>query len=478
MAGYIGSKAVITSGVSASIDELNIIDGVTATTAELNILDGVTSTAAELNILDGVTSTAAELNILDGVTATATELNLIDGVTATTAELNILDGVTATAAEINLIDGGTARGTTAIVDADGVLVNDAGTMRMTTMATLATYMGTKGLGPAYTRGATIPSSPNAGDWWLNTDQDSLYIYDATEGWKTNTLHDFGRGTYQVPGNFSIQYTGGLNRFSFQGPAVGTSEGSALVQGVINATISDGTHALSNSVRGVYGTGVNDKKLGYVIMATSADALDFGTLVVPHIYNAQSASHETRGIIAGGNDTNAMDYITIANAGNATDFGNQSVGRQYMPAAAMASTVRAIFKGGNAGSSASNVMDYVTIANTGNATDFGNVGGDLDGREGCNANNTTRGIMAGNNTAATNTIEYITMGTTGNSTDFGNLTATDNTRCALHSSTLAYLHGGEDVITMATAANASASGYEFRFTGHLPSIMPGWIAYNG
>jgi hypothetical protein len=88
-----------------------------------------------------VTSTAAELNILDGVTATATELNLIDGVTATTAELNILDGVTATAAEINLIDGGTARGTTAIADGDGVLINDAGTMRQTTVETLKTYIG-------------------------------------------------------------------------------------------------------------------------------------------------------------------------------------------------------------------------------------------------------------------------------------------------------------------------------------------------
>ncbi len=56
MAGYIGSKAVITSGVSASIDELNIIDGVTATTAELNKIDGVTATTAELNFIDGVTS--------------------------------------------------------------------------------------------------------------------------------------------------------------------------------------------------------------------------------------------------------------------------------------------------------------------------------------------------------------------------------------------------------------------------------------
>ena len=175
MAGYIGSKAVITSGVSASIDELNIIDGVTATTAELNILDGVTSTAAELNILDGVTSTTAELNILDGVTATATELNLIDGVTATTAELNILDGVTATAAEINLIDGGTARGTTAVADGDGLLVNDAGTMRMTTVQTVKTFM-TAGLG---TIPIVFPS-----DWASPTNN-----YTSSDDWSKGSLAD-------------------------------------------------------------------------------------------------------------------------------------------------------------------------------------------------------------------------------------------------------------------------------------------------
>jgi len=129
--------------VTSTAAELNILDGVTSTAAELNILDGVTSTAAELNILDGVTSTAAELNILDGVTSTAAELNILDGVTSTAAELNILDGVTATAAEINLIDGGTARGTTAVADGDGFLTNDGGTMRMTKVETLATYMGTK-----------------------------------------------------------------------------------------------------------------------------------------------------------------------------------------------------------------------------------------------------------------------------------------------------------------------------------------------
>tara|TARA_R100001460_G_scaffold107871_2_gene157380 strand:+ start:324 stop:1580 length:1257 start_codon:yes stop_codon:yes gene_type:complete len=41
-----------------------------------------------------VTATANELNIMDGVTATKDELNIMDGVTATTAELNHTDGVT------------------------------------------------------------------------------------------------------------------------------------------------------------------------------------------------------------------------------------------------------------------------------------------------------------------------------------------------------------------------------------------------
>ena len=50
---------------------------------------------------------------------------------------------TATAAEINLVDGGKVRGTIVIADGDGVLVDDAGTMRMATVSTLATYMGTK-----------------------------------------------------------------------------------------------------------------------------------------------------------------------------------------------------------------------------------------------------------------------------------------------------------------------------------------------
>ena len=116
------------------------IDGVAYVDA-IN-LDGtaISATAAELNIMDGVTSTTAELNILDGVTSTAAELNILDGVTSTTAELNILDGVTATTAELNLTDGGSTVGTTAVAGGDGILTNDNGTMRQTSVDTFDTYL--------------------------------------------------------------------------------------------------------------------------------------------------------------------------------------------------------------------------------------------------------------------------------------------------------------------------------------------------
>ena len=61
-------------------------------------------------------------------------------ISSTAAELNKLDGATVTTAELNLIDGDTSRGTTALADGDGILINDAGTMRMTNVTAVKTYM--------------------------------------------------------------------------------------------------------------------------------------------------------------------------------------------------------------------------------------------------------------------------------------------------------------------------------------------------
>ena len=120
--------------------------GHTDDTDLITVANGVVTVAGEVSAttLDiggtNITSTAAELNILDGVTATTAELNILDDVTATTAELNILDGVTATTAELNLLDGGTSVGSSiTVADADGIIVNDGGTMKTIPASAIKTY---------------------------------------------------------------------------------------------------------------------------------------------------------------------------------------------------------------------------------------------------------------------------------------------------------------------------------------------------
>ena len=106
-------------------------------------------TAASTATLTNKTLTSPKINEDVAVTATATELNLLDGVSGLVqADLTKLAAIDATAAEINLIDGGTARGTTAVADADGLLHNDGGTMRMTSAATFKTYFQ-EGISTAY-----------------------------------------------------------------------------------------------------------------------------------------------------------------------------------------------------------------------------------------------------------------------------------------------------------------------------------------
>ena len=142
----LGTNSAITQAVIDNININGATIGHTDDTDLMTLADGIVTVAGEISVttLDiggtNVTSTAAELNILDGVTATASELNIMDGVTATTSELNIMDGVTATTAELNLMDGGTSAGTTAVAGSDGIVTNDAGTMRQTTVDTFDTYL--------------------------------------------------------------------------------------------------------------------------------------------------------------------------------------------------------------------------------------------------------------------------------------------------------------------------------------------------
>ncbi len=112
------------------------------------------SVSGTFSTVNSVTMNANNAVVFEGTTADAYETTLtsVDATADRTISLPNVGGtlpvlaaasttqITATPDEINLIDGGTARGTTAIADGDGVLINDDGTMRMTTVQTLAAYL--------------------------------------------------------------------------------------------------------------------------------------------------------------------------------------------------------------------------------------------------------------------------------------------------------------------------------------------------
>ena len=129
----IGQNLTI-SGTTTTIDSntINITDSF--------VFEGSTADAHEttLNVVDPTADRTITLPNISGTVPVLAAASTTQ-ITSTPEELNILDGVTATAAEINLIDGGTSRGTTAVADADGILHNDNGTMRMTSAATFKTY---------------------------------------------------------------------------------------------------------------------------------------------------------------------------------------------------------------------------------------------------------------------------------------------------------------------------------------------------
>ena len=153
----------------ASVDDLILAGAGRVVVPEGNLVLGSTA----------VTSTAAELNLLDGVSG------LVQ------ADLTKLAAIDATAAEINLIDGGTARGTTAVADADGLLHNDGGTMRMTSAATFKTYFQ-EGISTAYddltTGDAAVNIATSAGNITIDAQgNDTDIILKGTDGGADTTF---------------------------------------------------------------------------------------------------------------------------------------------------------------------------------------------------------------------------------------------------------------------------------------------------
>ncbi len=132
------------SSTSVNIDG-GAIDGITLGTNSAvtqAVIDNVNingSTIGHTSDTDLMTVSSGLLTVAGEVSMTTLDIGGTN-VTATANELNILSGVTATATELNKMDGGTSVGTTAVAGGDGIVTNDGGTMKQTSVDTFDTYL--------------------------------------------------------------------------------------------------------------------------------------------------------------------------------------------------------------------------------------------------------------------------------------------------------------------------------------------------
>jgi cytoskeletal protein CcmA (bactofilin family) len=178
-----GSSSIVTTG---ALDSGSITSG-------FGTIDTGSSAITTTGLISGGSLDIDDV-LINGTTIGHTDdtdlITLADGVATVAGEISVttLDiggtNVTATAAEINLIDGGTARGTTAVADGDGLLVNDGGTMRMTNVTTLKTYFtsGTSSAADDITAGdAAVSITTSSGDITIDAAaNDSDIIFKGTD----------------------------------------------------------------------------------------------------------------------------------------------------------------------------------------------------------------------------------------------------------------------------------------------------------
>ena len=244
-------------------------------------------------------------------------ITLADGVATVAGEISVttLDiggtNVTTTAAEINLIDGGTARGTTAVADADGILHNDGGTMRMTSATTFKTYFtsGTSSAADDITAGdAAVNITTSSGNITIDAAaNDSDIIFKGTDATADITMLTLdgsaaGAATFNdkiiateldISGNVDVDGTLEADAITIDGTAIASvlspiAGGTGIVTtGAINAgSITSGFGTINNGASTITTTGL-----------ISGGSLDIDNVLI----NGTTIGH-----------TDDTDLLTVAN----------------------------------------------------------------------------------------------------------------------------------------------------------------------
>jgi hypothetical protein len=106
--------------------------------------------SANITIASTDLSNTSNITLNDGTqtltnkTLTSPKINEDVVMSSTATELNLLDGATVTTTEINKLDGDTTATSTTLVDADRLVVNDAGAMVQVAMSDVKTYLNSAG----------------------------------------------------------------------------------------------------------------------------------------------------------------------------------------------------------------------------------------------------------------------------------------------------------------------------------------------
>ena len=266
--------------------------------------------------LDGSAAGAATFN------STVTTTGLVIGSTA----------VTSTPAELNLIDGGATIGTTAVADADGVLHNDGGTMKVTTAATFKTYFQ-EGISLAYddfTIGdAAVLITTSSGNITVDAAaNDSDIIFKGTDGGADTTFLTIdgsaaGAATFNdkiiateldISGNVDIDGTLETDALSIASTAVTST--AAELNILDDATV---TTAELNLIDGGTARGTTAVATGDGILIN-----DGGTMRMTNVDTVSTyfAGHN----VGGGNivTTGALDSGSITSGFGAIDNGTSNI----------------------------------------------------------------------------------------------------------------------------------------------------------
>ena len=343
-------------GAGSAVEQVRFQDGAVVPVTDNDVDLGASGTEFKDLYIDGTAHVDAINYNGTAISATAAELNIMDGVTASTSELNIMDGVTATTAELNLMDGGTSAGTTAVAGGDGIVTNDAGTMRQTTVDTFDTYLAqtTKTLTNKTLTTPVIAEIDSSSDITLDAAGD--IILDA--GGANVVFKDDGSSILDIANNssdveltvstadknFAIKGTDGSSAITaldidmaLAGKA--TFSGDVVVTGDLTVTGDDITMATNTSghIMVADGTNFNPVAVSGDVTISSAGAVTIASgavetaMVNANVITGQTAetSVDTSNdvVLMHDNSASALRKITVGNlissAGGLTDLASDS-----------------------------------------------------------------------------------------------------------------------------------------------------------